>query len=69
MEEHKRTEELFVPYRYTHTVLEEGWDKEINLRNMITDEKRRECTKRAQKKRIILEENTEEENTEQDNTD
>ena len=29
IEEHKRTEELFGPYRYTHTVLEEGWDKEI----------------------------------------
>ena len=35
---------------------------------MIADEKRRECTKRAQK-RMILKENTEDENTEQDNTD
>ena len=48
MEEHKTREAFFVPYRYTPTVLEEGWDKEIYLRNMTTDKTIRECPKTAQ---------------------
>ena len=55
MEEHRRREALFFPYRNTPTVLEEGWDKEIYLRNMITYKKRRERPKRAEDERIILE--------------